>query len=103
MCADANEIEALGFTVFCRGTYAQDQGPRGKVIDYRTPIEIDGIRIETGDLLFGDREGVLVIPRAVEREAVERALEKVRTENKVALAIRNGMSTREAFDTFGVM
>ena len=100
---DANEIEALGFAVFCRGTYAQDQGPRGKVIDYRTPIEIDGIRIETGDLLFGDREGVLVIPRAVEREAIERALEKVRTENKVALAIRNGMSTREAFDTFGVM
>lgn len=100
---DANEIEALGFTVFCRGTYAQDQGPRGKVIDYRTPIEIEGIRIETGDLLFGDREGVLVIPRAVEQEAVSRALEKVRTENKVAAAIRDGMSTGEAFDTFGVM
>ena len=85
---DSNEIEALGFTVFCRGTYAQDQGPRGKVIDYRSPIEIEGIRIEPGDLLFGDREGVLVIPRAVEQEAVERALEKVRTENKVAIAIR---------------
>ena len=100
---DANEIEALGFTVFCRGTYAQDQGPRGKVIDYRTPIEIEGVRVEPGDLLFGDREGVLVIPRAVEQEAVQRALEKVRTENKVAAAIRNGMSAREAFDTFGVM
>lgn len=100
---DANEIEALGFTVFCRGTYAQDQGPRGKVIDYRTPIEIEGVRIEPGDLLFGDREGVLVIPRAVEQEAVQRALDKVRTENKVAAAIRNGMSAREAFDTFGVM
>jgi regulator of RNase E activity RraA len=100
---DTNEIEALGFNVFCRGAYAQDQGPRGKVIDYRTPIEIEGIRIEPGDLLFGDREGVLVIPRAVETEAIERALEKVRTENKVAEAIRNGMSTREAFDTFGVM
>ncbi|MDP1730480.1 MAG: RraA family protein [Devosia sp.] len=100
---DSNEIEALGFTVFGRGTYAQDQGPRGKVMDYRCPIEIEGIRIEPGDLLFGDREGVLVIPRAVEQEAVTRAIEKVRTENKVAVAIRNGMSTREAFDTFGVM
>ena len=54
---DANEIEALGFTVFCRGTYAQDQAPRGKVIDYRCPIAIDGIAIAPGDLLFGDREG----------------------------------------------
>lgn len=100
---DSNEIEALGFNVFCRGTYAQDQGPRGKVIDYRTPIEIEGVRISPGDLLFGDREGVLVIPRAVEAEAIERALEKVRTENKVAVAIRGGMSTVEAFATFGVM
>lgn len=100
---DSNEIESLGFNVFCRGVYAQDQGPRGKVIDYRTPIEIEGVRIAPGDLLFGDREGVLVVPREVEGEAVERALEKVRTENKVAQAIRAGMSTREAFDTFGVM
>jgi len=100
---DTNEIEALGFSVFCRGAYAQDQGPRGKVIDYRTPIEIGGIRIAEGDLLFGDREGVLVIPRAVEEEAISRALDKVRTENKVAAAIRNGMSTVEAFATFGVM
>lgn len=100
---DTNEIEALGFSVFCRGAYAQDQGPRGKVIDYRTPIEIGGIRIAEGDLLFGDREGVLVIPRAAEQEAITRALEKVRTENKVAAAIRNGMSTVEAFATFGVM
>ncbi len=100
---DSNEIEALGFNVFCRGVYAQDQGPRGKVIDYRTPIEIEGVPVAPGDLLFGDREGVLVVPREVEGEAVERALEKVRTENKVAQAIRAGMSTREAFDTFGVM
>jgi regulator of RNase E activity RraA len=100
---DSNEIEGLGFTVFSRGTYAQDQGPRGKVIDWRCPIEIEGIRIMPGDLLFGDREGVLVIPRAVEEEAVNRALEKVRTENQVAVAIRKGMSTVEAFATFGVM
>lgn len=100
---DTREIEAMGFPVFSRGAYAQDQGPRGKVIDYRTAIEIDGVRINPGDLLFGDREGVLVIPRAVEQEAIARALEKVRTENKVAEAIRNGMSTVEAFATFGVM
>ena len=100
---DANEIEELGFNVFCRGTYAQDQGPRGQVIDYRTAIEIEGVRIAPGDLLFGDREGVLVIPRALEQETIERAIEKVRTENKVGEAIRAGMSSCEAFAKFGVM
>jgi regulator of RNase E activity RraA len=100
---DANEIERLGFTVFCRGTYAQDQGVRGQVIDYRCPIEIEGVRIAPGDLLVGDREGVLVVPRAAEAEAVAKALDKVRTENKVADAIRGGMSACEALATFGVM
>jgi 4-hydroxy-4-methyl-2-oxoglutarate aldolase len=100
---DADEIERLGFNVFCRGTYAQDQGVRGQVIDYRCTIEIDGVRIAPGDLLFGDREGVLVVPRVVEAEAVAKALDKVRTENKVADAIRGGMSSCEALATFGVM
>ena len=100
---DADEIERLGFNVFCRGTYAQDQGVRGQVIDYRCTIEIEGVRIAPGDLLFGDREGVLVIPRAAEAEAVAKALDKVRTENKVADAIRGGMSACQALETFGVM
>ena len=100
---DADEIEALGLPVFCRGLYAQDQGPRGKVIDYRCAIEIGGVRIAPGDLIYGDREGVLVIPRQAEDEAIRRALEKAETENHVATAIKNGMSTVEAFATFGVM
>jgi 4-hydroxy-4-methyl-2-oxoglutarate aldolase len=100
---DAGGIEALGFPTFCRGLYAQDQGPRGKVIDFRVAIEIDGVRIAPGDLIFGDREGVLVIPAAVEAEAVEAALAKASTESRVATAIRGGMGAREAFETFGVL
>ncbi|HEX4764920.1 MAG TPA: RraA family protein [Lichenihabitans sp.] len=100
---DAAGIEALNFPTFCRGLYAQDQGVRGKVIDFRTAIEIDGIRIAPGDLVFGDREGVLIIPAGVEQEAVSAALDKAATENRMAVAIRGGMSAREAFETFGVL
>jgi regulator of RNase E activity RraA len=100
---DAGEIEQLGFPVFCRGLYAQDQGPRGKVADFRCALEIGGVRVMPGDLIFGDREGVLVIPRNVESDAIAKAIEKVETENKVAIAIREGMSTAEAFERFGVM
>jgi 4-hydroxy-4-methyl-2-oxoglutarate aldolase len=100
---DASEIEALGFTVFSRGLYAQDQGVRGKVVDYRCPIEIGKVRVETGDLVFADREGVLIVPRRVEREAIAKALEKARTESEVAVAIKRGMSAGEAFERFGVL
>ncbi len=100
---DAAGIEALGFPTFCRGLYAQDQGPRGKVIYFRTVIEIEGVRIAPGDLIFGDREGVLVIPSEVEVEAIEAALAKASTESRVATAIHGGMGAREAFETFGVL
>ena len=100
---DVGEILALGFPVFCRGVYAQDQGPRGKVIDYRTTIEIGGVIISPGDLVYGDDEGVLIIPTSIVDKVVTQALEKVRTENQVASAIKNGMSATEAFSTFGVM
>ncbi|MEM9631236.1 MAG: RraA family protein, partial [Pseudomonadota bacterium] len=100
---DTAEIRRLGFNVFSQGSFAQDQGVRGKVLDYRVPIQVGDTLVSEGDLIFADDEGVLVIPRAVEAEAVERALEKVATENQVAVAIKNGMSTVEAFDKFGVM
>lgn len=102
-CRDSGGILALNFPTFCYGSYAQDQGPRGKVVDYGVPIEIGGIRIRPGDILFGDRDGVLVIPREAEKEAIALALEKAATENKVRLAIEAGMSTVEAYEKFGVM
>lgn len=100
---DTNGIVRLGFPTFCYGSYAQDQGPRGKVIDYRVPIEIGAVRIEPGDIVFGDIDGVLVIPRQAEDEAFRRALEKVRGENQVRDALEAGMSTVEAFATFKIM
>ncbi|KOF20125.1 dimethylmenaquinone methyltransferase [Ensifer adhaerens] len=102
-CRDSGGILALDFPTFCYGAYAQDQGPRGKVVDYAVPIEIGGIRIRPGDILFGDRDGVLVIPREAEQEAIALAFEKAETENKVRLAIEAGMTTVEAFERFGVM
>jgi len=100
---DTPEVLQAGLPVFSYGGYAQDQGPRGKVVDYRVPVEINGVRIAPGDIVFGDLDGVLVIPRHAEREAVTKALEKAGTENKVRAAIERGMSTVEAFRTFGVM
>lgn len=102
-CRDTSGILAIDFPTFCYGSYAQDQGPRGKVVDYGIPIEIGGIRIRPGDILFGDRDGVLVIPREAEKEVIALALEKAETEDKVRLAIEAGMSTVEAFERFGVM
>jgi regulator of RNase E activity RraA len=100
---DTHGIRQLGFPTFSYGSYAQDQGPRGKVIDFRVPLEIGQVRIEPGDLVFGDIDGVLIVPAAAIDEAFQRAVEKVRGEHQVRTAIENGMSASDAFTTYGIM
>lgn len=102
-CRDTNEILALNYPVFSFGGYAQDQGPRGKVVDYGAPIEMAGVRIAPGDIVYGDIDGVCIVPRAAEVETFTAALEKARGEHKVRQALEAGLSTVEAFETFGIM
>jgi regulator of RNase E activity RraA len=100
---DTRGILKLNFPTFSYGPYAQDAGARSKVVDYRVPIEIAGIRVAPGDIVFGDIDGVLVIPNSAAEEAISKALEKVHKENQVKAAFEKGMSSNEAFKTFGVM
>lgn len=102
-CRDANGILELGFPTFCWGSYALDIKYRGKVVDYGVPSMVGGIRVEPGDVVFGDRDGVLVVPQALAAEAFEAAFTKVRTENQVREAFRQGMPAVEAYAKFGVM
>jgi len=100
---DTDGILGLGFPTFAHGSYAQDQGPRGKVVDYRVAIEMDGARVEPGDIVFGDRDGVCVIPARAEREVFAGAFEKARGEKRVKKALEDGMTAREAFEKFGIL
>jgi regulator of RNase E activity RraA len=101
---DTHGIYRLNFPAFSWGRYAQDQRVRGRVIDYHCPIEFpNGVLVRPGDIVFGDIDGVVVVPRSLESDIIQHALEKVRGENKVRQAIEAGMSAQEAFTTFGIM
>ena len=100
---DTRGILALNFPTFSWGRYAQDQRPRGKVIDFRCPVEIQGVRIQPGDIVFGDMDGVCVVPQGIEEDVIRGALEKAQGERKVFEAIQGGMGAQEAWDKFGIM
>jgi len=59
--------------------------------------------VQSGDIVFGDVDGVVVVPREHEVDIINAALNKARGENQVRKAIENGMSARDAFDQFGIM
>jgi len=89
--------------VFSRGAYGQDAGVRTRVVDFRTTVEIGQVSVEPGALVVGDVDGVVVVPRELEDEVLERAVAKAAAENQVRAAIEAGMSASEAFATFGVL
>lgn len=101
---DTRGIFSLNFPTFSIGSYAQDQRSRGKVVDFRTGVAIGQARIESGDLIFGDLDGVIVIPREVEVETIRLAAEKASKEGRVMLSIvEEGVSSEQAFEMFGVL
>ncbi len=102
-CRDEAGILETGFPTFCLGTYALDMSYRGKVLAYGVPTVVGEVPVAPGDVVFGDRDGVLVVPAGLAREAFDKALEKIEGENRVRDAFRSGMSAVEAFEKFGVM
>ena len=100
---DTKGIYNVKIPVFSYGPYAQDQAPRGKVIDFRVPIEMNGVRINPGDIIVGDIDGVCVVPQKNEEEVFRKAMEKARGERTVLNAIQSGMSALEAWNKYGIM
>ena len=100
---DTHAIVSMDFPVFCYGSYAQDQRGRGHVVDFRVALDINGVRVEPGDIVFGDVDGVLVLPQAVESEVVAQALEQVKKEKTARQLLRDGASAERVFWETGVL
>jgi len=100
---DTKAILTLDFPTFSFGSYGQDSAPRYKVYDFSVPIEIGAVSIRPGDVLFGDIDGVLVVPVEAEVEVFSKALEKVRGEKVLKRDLENGMSAVDAFAHHGIM
>ena len=100
---DTKSILKMNFPTFCFGSYGQDSAPRYKVVDFRVPIEIGGVLVRPGDILFGDVDGVCVVPAEAAEDVFAKSLEKARGEKLVKKAIEGGSSAVEAFQKFGIM
>jgi len=98
---DTKSVLEQDFPVFSMGRDARGSLYRNKVLAYRVPVEIGGIHIDPGDLVFGDIDGVVVIPRAIEDHALAITFAKVRGERDTRDAIEAGMSAVAAVERFG--
>lgn len=100
---DTPQVLGLNFPVFARACWAQDSSVRTYVCDFRCTIEIGQVTIHDGDVVFGDVDGVLVVPREIHKEVLEQAFVKAAGEKTVRRAIENGMTATEAFAKYGIL
>ena len=100
---DAKQILAMGFPVFTTGLSPVDSNGRGDVVAYNVPIECGGVTVNPGDIVFGDADGVVVVPQSAETAVVEAALEKVSGENRTREELLAGATLREVYDKYGIL
>jgi 4-hydroxy-4-methyl-2-oxoglutarate aldolase len=100
---DVRRIRAMGFPVFAGGIRAVDSRGRSMVLEYDTAIECGAVTARSGDVVFGDIDGVVIIPRAVASEAIALALEKVRLENVSRNELEGGQLLADVYQRHGVL
>ena len=100
---DVRQIRAMGFAVFTGGIGPLDTTGRARMVDRDVRVECAGVQIDPGDIVFGDVDGVVVIPQAQERQVLSKALEKVTGENHTRDALRTGEPLASVFKRFGIL
>jgi regulator of RNase E activity RraA len=100
---DTKGLLRMKFPTFGYGAYGQDSAPRYKVHDFRVSIEIGAVRVNPGDIVMGDIDGVCIIPKEAEREVFIRSLEKARGEKLVKKALETGITAVAAYREHGIM
>jgi len=100
---DSDMIREMKFPVFSKGTNPVDTKFRGKMMMADVPGEIGDVRIESGDLVFGDNDGVVIIPSNIISEVANKALEKVNGENTVRDEIKEGNKLTDIFEKHGIL
>jgi 4-hydroxy-4-methyl-2-oxoglutarate aldolase len=100
---DVRQIRAKKFPVFHGGIGPLDTKGRARMVDMDVPVECAGVKVETGDLVFGDVDGLIVVPQTVASEAIDKAHNKVMSENRTREELENGVLLGEVFRKFGVL
>jgi regulator of RNase E activity RraA len=96
VCRDVDRSLELGYPIFSRGNWMRTGKDRVRVEQIGVPVSIGGVRVEPGDLLLGDGDGIVAIPAARAEEVLDAAEEIERAEAAIRDAVLAGDDLRAA-------
>ncbi|MBN9073152.1 MAG: RraA family protein [Rhizobiales bacterium] len=100
---DIRAIRRMNFPVFHGGIGPLDSKGRGKMMAMDVPVMCGGVLIDPGDFIFGDADGVVVIPGAIAEKVVEAALAKITSENNTRSELEQGLLLGDVYRKYGVL
>ncbi len=100
---DLKHIKNLGFPVFHGGIGPLDSKGRGKMIEHDTEIVCAGVKVRSGDIVFADIDGVVIIPRDIENQVLDLAMTKATSENNSRNELLEGKLLRQVYEKYGVL
>lgn len=100
---DIRHVRELKLPVYSGGIAPLDSKGRGKVIEVDVPVECGGVLVHPGDIVFGDADGCIIIPKKIERAVIDEGRKKLAAENKSLEALQAGKKLTDVYNEFGVL
>ena len=97
---DTAYIRRAKFPIFHKFTMPGDAVGRFNIVDFDCPVSIGGVRVSPGDYVFGDEDGVVMIPKALTLEVLAKAEAVCAKENKIRDAIEENASLADLYVKF---
>lgn len=100
---DTRQIRTMRFPVFHGGVGPLDTKGRARMMERDIPVECAGVAVRSGDVVFGDADGVVIIPQEHAAAVIARAREKAQGEEHTRSELQQGRLLRQVYDKYGVL
>lgn len=98
---DIDFVNAMNYPVFARFKCSASSVGRWDIREYQVPIKIGDVVIHPGDFVFGDVDGVVIVPQAITLEVLVAAEDVYRREGELREELRRGISVKDAYEKYG--
>ena len=103
MIRDCVKMIKLGFPVYYAGINPLESKGRARVMDYDVPVRCGEVLVKPGELVFADYDGIVVVPKEIEKDVLTLAKEKVSKESLTRKALLEGKTLRDVYNTYRVL
>lgn len=100
---DIKALKEMEFPLFYRGNNPRTSKGRCEINECQIPVTMEGVMIHPGDIIFGDVDGIVIIPKDIAEDVLRESLETIEKENRVRGMLGSGISLQQAYSEVGAI